>query len=139
MKYTSNQSILILANIFHVYSITYSDISNHLQVPVLKREVSWSLYSPDDFSTQIITFSEMSFRLGAYFLNENAIDKLIRNLMRGNIESKIGSFFKNYGLVDVDIGNTYPIFLKLGITSFHKKILHIIIISYSYMKKSNLD
>lgn len=81
----------------------------------------------------------MSFRLGAYFLNENAIDKLIRNLMRGNIESKIGSFFKNYGLVDVDIGNTYPIFLKLGITSFHKKILHIIIISYSYMKKSNLD
>ena len=52
--------------------------------------------------------------MGSHFFNENSVDDLVKNVVMGNLKMFIGRFFKNYGLLDVDIGKTFPIILKLG-------------------------
>ena len=52
--------------------------------------------------------------MGSHFFNENSVDDLVKNVVKGNLKMFIGRFFKNYGLLDVDIGKTFPIILKLG-------------------------
>jgi len=56
-------------------------------------------------------------RLGSKLLAENVFYGPIRKILKKKLRSRIGTLFKNYGLVALDVGQTFPIIKKIGIFS----------------------
>jgi hypothetical protein len=59
-------------------------------------------------------FNVLLNRLGSKLLAENVFYGPIRKIMKRKLRSRIGALFKNYDLVSLDAGRTFPIIKKIG-------------------------
>jgi len=66
----------------------------------------------DDCGIQMVNV--MINKLGWGFLTEEVIFQPLQNILRRKLKKKFGQFFKNLGLKNVELGDTYPLVKKLG-------------------------
>jgi hypothetical protein len=59
-------------------------------------------------------FNVLLNRLGSKLLAENVFYGPIRKIMKRKLRSRIGALFKNYDLVSLDAGRTFPIIKRIG-------------------------